>query len=75
MDKKLHAAASPIVDDIFMLIDKGIEAVGEETLVAVINEKIDIPYMPESMEAVVLGIIIKRIHQAVHKNPVPPVQL
>jgi len=64
------AAASPIVDSIFALIDQGIELVGEDAITAVINQKLDIPYMTESMEAVVIGYIVKRIHAVVHKHAV-----
>lgn len=61
------AAASPIVDNIFDLIDQGIDLVGEDALVAVINSKLDIPVLTESMEAVVIAYIVKQVHAVVHK--------
>lgn len=64
------AAAGSIVDEIFSLIDKGIDLVGEDALTSVINEKLDIPVLTESMEAVVIGYLVKKVHAAVHKAPV-----
>jgi hypothetical protein len=67
------AAASPIVDNIFALVDQGIELVGEDALTALINEKLDIPVLTESMEALVIGYIVKKIHAVVHRPaPAPP---
>lgn len=65
------AAANPIVDNIFALIDQGVDAVGEEALVAIINQRLDIPLLTESMEAVLIGLVVKRIHAAIHKAPTP----
>ena len=65
------ASASPIVDNIFALVDQGIHLVGEDGLTALINEKLDLPILNESMEAIVFRYLIQKIHAAVHKDPAP----
>lgn len=65
------AAASPIVDSFLTIIDQGIDLVGEDVIAATIAEKIDIPYMPESMEVAAIKFVLKQIHARIHKAPTP----
>jgi len=61
------AAASPIVDNIFELVDQAFDLVGEDQLVAIINAKLDLPILGESMEAMVFKYLVSKIHAVVHK--------
>ena len=67
-----NAAASPIVDSFLELIDQGIDLVGEDAVAAMIAERIDIPFLTESMEVAALKFIVKQIHSRIHKAPVTP---
>jgi hypothetical protein len=67
-----NAAASPIVDSFLELIDQGIDLVGEDAVAAMIAERIDIPFLTESMEVAALKFIVKQIHARIHKSPVTP---
>ncbi len=65
------AAASPIVDNILAMIDQGIDLVGEDAIAAMIAEKIDIPFLTESMEVAAIKFVVKQIHSRIHKAPTP----
>lgn len=61
------AAAGPIKDSILALICQGIDLVGEDVLAKMIADAIDIPYVPESLEASAIKFVISHIHAAIHK--------
>lgn len=74
-----------LIDPALELIDKAIDTVGEEVVIAYLQAlydkhvaPLDIPYVPDTLETVVdqlaktaIGRFVKVGHAAIHKQPVP----